>query len=202
MARQAKPRPQLDPAMQAFCERETVRLLPFIQKLAICSGLPLPIEDLVQEAAQAVFEALPRFDAGRGLKLETFLAPRIFGAMRDYARRVGRMTKGGARTGRSEFVVSLQSFRYETDGGKEHRLEELLAAPTEASDGDWATLLRGFNRRERLLVIQYFVLGSTMKEIGRDLALSESRVSQMMTELLDRLRKLELSERRVTEALV
>lgn len=201
MARHPKTRPPLDPATQAFCEQETVRLLPLIAKLAIRSGLPFPVEDLIQEGAQAVFEALPRWDAQRGAKVETWLSPRIFGAMRDYARRVGRLTKGGLRTGRSEHVVSLQSFRYETDGGKEQRLEELLPAKIAPIGANWGRLLRGFSGRERLLVIEYFVLGWTMKQIGRDLAISESRVSQMMTQLLDRLRRLEASERRVTEAL-
>jgi len=47
---------------------------------------------------------------------------------------------------------------------------------------------KGLSRRERLLLILYYYEGVTMKEIGLTLDLSESRVSQMHTELIDRLK--------------
>jgi RNA polymerase sigma factor for flagellar operon FliA len=49
-------------------------------------------------------------------------------------------------------------------------------------------ITRGCNRRERLLLILYYYEQLTMKEIGRTLGLSESRVSQMHTALLARLK--------------
>ncbi len=48
-------------------------------------------------------------------------------------------------------------------------------------------LCRGLNKQERLVVICYYWLGETMKEIGRQLDLSESRVSQMHSRLIIRL---------------
>jgi RNA polymerase sigma factor (sigma-70 family) len=200
MSRQPKPRPPLDAATRAFCEEQTVALLPLIGQLARKSRLPFPIEDLVQEGAWAAYEALPRFDATRGVKLQTWIAPRIFGAMRDYARSVGRFTKGGGRQ-RREHVVSLQALRYQTDTGKGQSLLDELALPSPRATADWRRLLRGFSRAERIIVLEYFVHGSTMKSIAISLGLSESRVSQWMTTILDRLRRLEASERRVTEAI-
>lgn len=195
-----KIKPTLDPTTRAFCERETVRLLPLIEALARRCKLPLPIEDLVQEGAKAVFEALPRFDASRGAKPESWLQLRILGAFADYARQFGRLTQGGPR-GRTERVISLQSFRYETDSGKEQTLEQALIPDPPPPRADWGRLLRGFNRRELLMVLEYFVHGRTMKQIAADLSISESRVSQWMTEILGRLRRLEASEGRVSEAL-
>lgn len=48
--------------------------------------------------------------------------------------------------------------------------------------------MRGFNKHERLIVIGYLVEGDTMKQIGKQLDLSESRISQMFTGLLPRMR--------------
>lgn len=47
---------------------------------------------------------------------------------------------------------------------------------------------RGLNKDERLLVILYYWEGLTMKEIGETLDLSESRVSQMHSNIIERLR--------------
>lgn len=54
---------------------------------------------------------------------------------------------------------------------------------------------KGLSQRERLVVILYYYEEMTMKEIGRMLGLSESRISQMHAGVLARLRKL-LAERR------
>ncbi|MBL8963024.1 MAG: FliA/WhiG family RNA polymerase sigma factor [Phycisphaeraceae bacterium] len=47
---------------------------------------------------------------------------------------------------------------------------------------------KGLNRAERLIVVLYYYENMTMKEIGSTLALSESRVSQMHSSILLRLK--------------
>lgn len=49
-------------------------------------------------------------------------------------------------------------------------------------------LTKGLSRAERLIVILYYYESMTMKEIGATLALSESRVSQMHSAILERLK--------------
>ena len=49
-------------------------------------------------------------------------------------------------------------------------------------------ITRGLSRAERLIVILYYFEEMTMKEIGETLDLSESRVSQMHSAVLGRLR--------------
>ncbi|HSI32681.1 MAG: FliA/WhiG family RNA polymerase sigma factor [Phycisphaerae bacterium] len=49
-------------------------------------------------------------------------------------------------------------------------------------------LTKGFTRSERLIVLLYYYEQLTMKEIGATLDLSESRVSQMHTSIVNRLR--------------
>jgi RNA polymerase sigma factor for flagellar operon FliA len=55
-------------------------------------------------------------------------------------------------------------------------------------------LTKGFTRSERLIVLLYYYEQLTMKEIGATLDLSESRVSQMHTSIVNRL-KVTLSDR-------
>jgi RNA polymerase sigma factor for flagellar operon FliA len=47
---------------------------------------------------------------------------------------------------------------------------------------------RGLNRNERLIIILYYYEELTMKEIGATLDLSESRVSQMHSSIIERLK--------------
>lgn len=54
---------------------------------------------------------------------------------------------------------------------------------------------RGFNKAERLLVIGLYFEQDSMKQVGRQLGLSESRISQMHSALLPRMRH-NLDERR------
>ena len=49
-------------------------------------------------------------------------------------------------------------------------------------------ITRGLSRAERLIVVLYYYEGMTMKEIGQTLDLSESRVSQMHSSILQRLK--------------
>ena len=48
---------------------------------------------------------------------------------------------------------------------------------------------RGLSREERLTLVLYYYEGLTMEEIGMVLDLSESRVSQIHKDILDRLRQ-------------
>ncbi|MEC9095027.1 MAG: sigma-70 family RNA polymerase sigma factor, partial [Planctomycetota bacterium] len=48
---------------------------------------------------------------------------------------------------------------------------------------------KGLSRNERLIIILYYYEEMTMKEIGATLDLSESRVSQMHSSLVQRLQK-------------
>src|SRR5207244_12394101 len=54
---------------------------------------------------------------------------------------------------------------------------------------------KGLNRNERLIIILYYYEELTMKEIGATLDLSESRVSQMHSSIIQRLQA-QLSSRR------
>ncbi len=90
---------------------------------------------------------------------------------------------------------SLTQRCFPSDGGKDVReidviRDESQSNPiSEVQRRDLKHLItKGLSRAERLIVILYYYEGMTMKEIGATLDLSESRVSQMHSSILARLK--------------
>ena len=76
---------------------------------------------------------------------------------------------------------------YEIDVLEDKRSEDPFRQFQRKDIKSWVT--RGLSRAERLIILLYYFEGMTMKEIGETLALSESRVSQMHSSILDRLKR-------------
>ena len=94
-------------------------------------------------------------------------------------------------------ITSLDKKWGETDGFKDIREIDILTDqrgedPTERLEK--VDLIRAFTRgltkSERLIIILYYYEEMTMKEIGLTLELSESRVSQMHSSIVDRIKKI------------
>ena len=92
-------------------------------------------------------------------------------------------------------LVSLNKKWYETDSYKDVREIDII----EDTKGEDPTngiqkrdlmrlVTKGLNRNERLIIILYYYEELTMKEIGQTLGLSESRVSQMHSSIVARLK--------------
>jgi len=94
-------------------------------------------------------------------------------------------------------VTSLDRTFADQDGSKEVREIDMVADrrsedPTErlAKIDMIRTFTKGLNKTERMIVIMYYYEELTMREIGLALEISESRVSQMHSAIVDRMKKL------------
>jgi RNA polymerase sigma factor for flagellar operon FliA len=194
------------------------------------------IEDLMSAGIFGLMDAIDGFDPNRGIKFETYCAPRIRGAILDElrsmdwvprlvrsrssqdegARKSLEMELGRAPTDQEvaqklgmdeqEYdkirkdsntvgVVSLSRKWFETDSNKDVREIDVLEDAkqinplTTAQKRDLkGVVTKGLSRAERLIIILYYYEQMTMKEIGTTLDLSESRVSQMHSSILARLK--------------
>lgn len=102
-------------------------------------------------------------------------------------------------------MVSLTRKCFETDSSKDVREIDVVEDgrqenPLQAVQKQdlQALITKGLSRAERLIVILYYYEEMTMKEIGATLDLSESRVSQMHSSILARL-KAQMQHRETTE---
>ncbi len=99
------------------------------------------------------------------------------------------------KDGSAVSMTSLNRQRYQSDGAREVREIDVISDRTQAEpiadmqSKDLKDLLtKGLSRAERLIVVLYYYEQMTMKEIGATLDLSESRVSQMHSSILARLK--------------
>ncbi|MBX3389936.1 MAG: FliA/WhiG family RNA polymerase sigma factor [Phycisphaeraceae bacterium] len=90
---------------------------------------------------------------------------------------------------------SLNQRAFQSDGGRDVREIDVVKDDSQINPlGDLQRrdlkelITKGLSRAERLIVILYYYEGMTMKEIGATLDLSESRVSQMHSSILARLK--------------
>ncbi|HYF14938.1 MAG TPA: FliA/WhiG family RNA polymerase sigma factor [Phycisphaerales bacterium] len=112
------------------------------------------------------------------------------------------------RDSRTVMTRSLSARCFQSDGGGRDVREidiirdESQANPlTDVQSRDLKELMtKGLSRSERLIIILYYYESMTMKEIGATLDLSESRVSQMHSSILARLKSQMLHRERELES--
>jgi RNA polymerase sigma factor for flagellar operon FliA len=99
------------------------------------------------------------------------------------------------RDGKAAMTRSLTQRCFASESGRDLREIDVIRDETqvdplgEVQRRDLKDLItKGLSRSERLIVVLYYYEGMTMKEIGATLDLSESRVSQMHSSILARLK--------------
>ncbi|VAX42845.1 RNA polymerase sigma factor for flagellar operon [hydrothermal vent metagenome] len=99
------------------------------------------------------------------------------------------------RDGKAIGTVSLNRRCFPSDGSRDVREIDIIRDDSQTNPlaeiqrNDLKDLItKGLSRAEKLIVLLYYYEGMTMKEIGATLDLSESRVSQMHSSILARLK--------------
>jgi len=203
-------------------------------------GAKLPdevdVDDLMSAGIFGLVDAIDAFDLRRGVKFETYCAPRIRGAILDelrsmdwvprlvrhrahkldevvrtlevelgrvpsdeeIARRLSLSKAQFEKLSRDANAVSLVSLSSKFGPDSNREASELEVLPDERSTDPLVEahkndvrefITQQLSRAERLILVLYYFEQMTMKEIGATLDLSESRVSQMHSAILNRLRE-------------
>lgn len=181
-------------------------------------GTGVEFDEVKSAACEGLMQAVERFDLSRGILFPTYAPWRITNQIRDYLResdahtRLYRMREPMVR----EWAKSLDHMPtddevYEHFGFKLERRNicslsmksvgrtdinfrdkcfsyEIGENSPNRSVSEVSYLLKGFNRRERLAVVLYCIEGYTMRESAEVIGVSESRMSQMMKDLIPRMR--------------
>jgi RNA polymerase sigma factor for flagellar operon FliA len=190
------------------CDRARNKIACFYQplvkdvvgKLMRNIGIPLhvPASELESDGNIGLLDAIRKFEPARRVKFETYASRRIRGAIldsirdRDWVPRLVRQRKEEAVR-----MDSLSKVVFDDGEGKSRSLGDLVCDAEAAMAGsiadvdrrDWfACFCRGLDPAETLIVRLYFEAGLTMREVGMALGLCESRISQMLSSITERLR--------------
>ena len=192
--------------------------LPIVKYTAdrIYAKLPdkVELDDLISAGIFGLMDAIDAFDPERKVKFETYCSPRIRSSILDELRSmdwVPRLVRSRAHQlenalqrleahlGRmptedeiaNEMELEMHEFRrLQRDANAKVIEDQKSQNPLiEIQKRDLKGLLtKGLTRAERLIIILYYYEEMTMKEIGATLDLSESRVSQMHSSIIARLK--------------
>lgn len=194
------------------------------------------VDDLISAGFFGLLGAIDSFDLDRGVKFETYCAPRIRGAILDELRsmdwvpRLVRARSAKVETARKSLeaqlgrkptdeelrekigvseeeynkirkdvgavsMVSMHRKCYETDSNRDVREVDVLEDRRQVNPSSMVAkrdlkklVTKGLSSSERLILVLYYYEEMTMKEIGQTLDLSESRVSQMHSSIIQRLK--------------
>ena len=157
------------------------------------------IEDVAQEAFVGALEAAQNYQPELGYSFATFAAPRVRGAILDAARRVGLVVvkRAGQEAGQEPINVVNLDRVIAAEANPRLRLKRRSSEPVAPEDeGPLSAdlqdaldrFMRDLNVRDRIVVNRYFGLDgrvpAEMKEIGKLIGVSESRVSQLLKKIL------------------
>jgi RNA polymerase sigma factor for flagellar operon FliA len=161
------------------------------------------LEDRTQDAYLGLIDAARSFDPEKGCTFKTHAGRRIIGAMIDAEREAGvgpvvKISRRARENGEAEIkVVQIQAMDVPDQRGNRTLFASDLVfvddSPPVSDDIDRRDAidraLSGLPAKERAAVRLYWLDGMTKKQAAAVLDLSESRVSQMTTRTLPRLRE-------------
>lgn len=158
-------------------------------------------DDLVSAGVFGLLDAIRTFDPSRGIKFETFAPLRIAGAMRDSLRDLDwlpRSERQKVSEGKATAVTVKSLNRQVAIGESDIRevgdlLPDGCQQPGEHLERQevWRSILKPLSKIEKLIVILYYREHLTMSQVGQNLQLSESRVSQLHSRIVERLQRME-----------
>ena len=184
-----------------------------------CASTPMYIHDDIKACAYlGLVEAADKFDESRGLKFNTYATHRVRGAILDGLRAEDWLTKVERKKvnlGEKDFNMLSLDFKQYSPGPESNKrcdtLSDTIAITNSRND-----IYNSLERMEAMAYVEsvicklkikvryalraYYYHDKTMRVIGTELSLTESRVSQIITRATKHIKKrLDLVERIVDQ---
>ena len=171
-------------------------------RLSMYLGYNVEYDDLVGYGIFGLIDAIDKFDPTKEVKFETYASLRIRGSILDQIRKMDwiprtirqKQKKIEAAIKEIEDVVSLNEFIEQ--GGSEAPFENSYSrydGPEEVYEkGELKEVLMQalemLTEKEQKVILLYYYEELTLKEISRVLEVSESRISQLHTKALQKMK--------------
>ena len=158
------------------------------------SGL-LQAEDHIANATLGLIDAIGAFDPSRGVRFTSFATHRVRGAMLDAIRDtdwVPRSERLAESRGERKPLRVLNTEPFGDDGrlGMD-RFADHREQPSDHSGSIsdfWQRIVRGLSSRDSMMVLFHYRDGMAMGDVAARIGVSESRVSQRLSELRTQIR--------------
>ena len=138
-------------------------------------GYNVEYDDLVGYGVFGLIDAIDKFDSGKNVKFETYASLRIRGAILDQIRKMDWIPRSLRQ---KQKKIDAAMAKIEADSGKVATDDKLVQA------------IDLLTEKERSVIVLYYYEDMTLKEISMTLDVSESRVSQLHTKALSKMKKI------------
>ena len=167
-----------------------------VQRIAgsLVRHLPSHIErdELIALGYLGMVEAQRRFDPARGVPFSSFAAGRIRGAMLDWLRQldpVSRDERSRLRSSDAQASVTLVDMTHADERPAPGRGADEELERSELKAQLWRALGK-LTKRERFVVQRHFFEEQSLRCVGAELGVGESRICQIVSAVVARLRTL------------
>jgi len=169
-------------------------LAVWARKINLPDWAELDQDDLQSAGCFGLIDAIGSFKPSRGTAFSSFCGLRIRGAMLDHVRHmdwVPRQVRQLQKRGEAEPVrlIRLQQLQANREDETDREMEiadPRIPSPSQRMENEswWQEMLQHCNQRDRLMLLLLYKEGLNMRQVGLQLQISESRVSQLHSMLL------------------
>lgn len=154
--------------------------------------------DYFQFGVEGLSEAIDRFDPEYGTKFETYAIQRIRGKILDEIRKIQNKTKYKSEFYDEHLNYKKVSINHSVNKDDAYQLYETIEDKTSIPDEELEKkeqkellkeCIRELDERKRLILSLYYYEGLNYQEIAEVLNVSVSRISQIHTEIIKKLKK-------------
>ena len=171
-------------------------------RLSMYLGYNVEYDDLVGYGIFGLIDAIDKYDAGKDVKFETYASLRIRGSILDQIRKIAfeiGITEEELSAWQSQLkITNIVSLNEYVEQGSEpvmdaHGNSHFIQPEEKIQENELKKVLKEtlglLTEKERRVIELYYYEELTLKEISRVLGVTESRISQLHTKALLKMRK-------------